>query len=99
MMQFSVAPWRILDTDHLNAVKKLVDLRQQFKNKILALARESAKTGEPIMRSMEYEFAHQGFAQVSDQFLLGSDILVAPILNKGMRSRLVKLPKGNWRAF
>ncbi len=35
--------------------------------------------------------------EVCDQFMLGSDILVAPVLKKGVRERYVKLPKGEWR--
>lgn len=53
MMQFSVAPWRILDTRHLKAVKKSVALRMKFTPLIKKLAEESAKTGEPILKNME----------------------------------------------
>jgi alpha-glucosidase len=97
MMQFSVAPWRILDDKHLAAVKKSIDIRQQFKDEILELAKTAAKTGEPIMRPMEYDFPHQGFAKNHDQFMLGEDILVAPVVEKGARSREVNLPKGKWQ--
>lgn len=97
MMQFSVAPWRVLDETHLAAVKKSIDIRQQFKDVILDLAKTAAKTGEPIMRPMEYNFPKQGFAKVIDQFMLGENILVAPVLENGARSRLVKLPEGNWK--
>lgn len=97
MMQFSVAPWRILDETHLTAVKESIDLRQQFKDVILELAKAAAKTGEPIMRPMEYNFPQQGFAQIHDQFMLGDNILVAPVLENGARSREVKLPKGKWK--
>ena len=45
---------------------------------------------------MEYEFPHQGYERVSDQFMLGSDILVAPVINKGQVERDVKLPCGKW---
>ncbi|HVV72092.1 MAG TPA: glycoside hydrolase family 31 protein, partial [Verrucomicrobiae bacterium] len=96
MMQFSVAPWRVLDSRHLEAVSKAVKLRQQYKDYILELARDSAKTGEPIVRSMEYAFPHQGYAQVNDQFVLGERFLVAPVLEKGARVREVRLPKGRW---
>lgn len=97
MMQFSVAPWRVLDKTHLEAVKKAIDLRQMHKDYILQLAKEAATTGEPIMRPMEYEFPKQGFAKVTDQFMLGSRILVAPVMEKGARSREVKLPQGKWK--
>ena len=95
MMQFSVAPWRVLDAEHLNAVKKAVEIRNQFTPQILELARQSAKTGEPIVRSLEYVFPHQGFENIKDEFMLGDSILVAPLDKKGS-SRSVVLPKGKW---
>lgn len=98
MMQFSVAPWRVLDAAHLAAIKKTVALRQHKTSIIMQLAAHAAKTGEPIMRHMEYVFPRQGFADVKDQFMLGNFILVAPMLEKGKTSRKVLLPKGRWRA-
>ena len=97
MMQFSVAPWRVLDTEHLNAVKCAVKIREQFTPTILELARQSAKSGEPIVRSLEYVFPHQGFENIKDQFMLGDSILVAPLDRKGT-IRQVALPKGKWIA-
>jgi alpha-glucosidase len=96
MMQFSVAPWRILDDKHLEACKKAVEIREKFVPLILKLAHQSANSGEPIVRPMEYVFPHQGYAAVKNQFMLGNDILVAPVLEKGAKSRNVLLPKGKW---
>lgn len=97
MMQFSVAPWRILDARHLAAVKAAVALREAHVARILDLARASAKTGEPIVSSLEYVFPHEGLEDVKDEFLLGPDLLVAPMVEKGTR-RTVRLPKGRWVA-
>jgi alpha-glucosidase len=99
MMQFSVAPWRVLDAEHLKAVNKAVQLREKHKRYILKLARQSAVTGEPMMRSMEYSFPHQGYQRVNDQFLLGDRLLVAPVMEKGTRQRTVLLPPGTWKGF
>lgn len=97
MMQFSVAPWRILDNAHLDAVKKAVSLRAKFTPLIMQLAHHAATTGEPIMKSMEYEFPGQGFENNRDQFMLGSAVLVAPMLEKGRSFRNVSLPSGKWK--
>jgi alpha-glucosidase len=99
MMQFSVAPWRVLDPARLKAVRKAVQLREQHKGYILKLARQSASTGEPMMRSLEYAFPHQGYERVNDQFLLGDRILVAPVVEKDARNRTVNLPPGMWLGF
>ena len=99
MMQFSVAPWRILDKTHLDAVIKAIRVRDRYKDYIINLARQSAVTGEPIVRSLEYVFPHQGYAQIKDQFLLGDRILVAPIVEKNVRGRTVVFPPGRWVGF
>ena len=98
MMQFSVAPWRILDDEHHDAIKQSVTTRARYTDLIMELAEEAAQTGEPIVRSMEYVFPHAGFAEVQDQFMLGDDVLVAPVVESGATTRQVRLPEGRWRA-
>ena len=52
MMQFSVAPWRVLTPEHLAIVRRMATLHAEHGHEILTLARESARTGEPILRSL-----------------------------------------------
>ncbi len=99
MMQFSVAPWRILDAEHHAAVEAAVALRGRFVDRIVAMAEKAAVSGEPIVRPMEYVFPHAGYAKVLDQFMLGDDVLVAPVLERGAQSRVVTVPPGRWRAW
>jgi len=99
MMQFSVAPWRVLDQPHLDAVRKAVKIREKFTGYILELAQKASKTGEPILKPMEFNYPNQGYAQIVDQFLLGDNVLVTPVLVKGATTRTVVLPKGKWRSF
>ncbi|MGK7388788.1 MAG: glycoside hydrolase family 31 protein [Candidatus Cyclobacteriaceae bacterium M2_1C_046] len=96
MMQFSVAPWRVLDSLNLKAIKKAIEIREHHLPTIMQLLEKATKTGEPIVRMMEYEFPDQSFEEIKDQFMLGSDILVAPVQEKGATSRNVILPKGKW---
>ena len=96
MMQFSVAPWRILSKENLAIVQRMAKLHAAFGPYIMQYAHQAAKTGEPIVRCMEYQYPHQGFAQVKDQFMLGDRYLVAPVVDKRLE-REVKLPKGTWR--
>ena len=42
-------------------------------------------------------FPEGGYEDINDQFMLGEDILVAPICEKGRTSRNVAVPKGKWR--
>lgn len=97
MMQFSVAPWRVLDEAHLAAVMQAAALRQRFTQQILDLVRAGAATGEPILRPLAYAFPENGYEQVKDQFLMGEDLLVAPMTTRGT-SRPVLIPPGIWKA-
>jgi alpha-glucosidase (family GH31 glycosyl hydrolase) len=97
MMQFSVAPWRVLAPANLAIGRRMAALHTERGPEILALARESARSGEPIVRSLEYAFPHRGYGGVLDQFLLGPDILVAPVVEKGARTRRLVVPPGHWK--
>lgn len=96
MMQFSVAPWRILDSTHLSAVKKIVKIRQKNLPYIMQVMRNSVETGEPALRPLEYNFPDQGFLKVNDQFMLGDRIMVAPVVTTS-DTREVKFPRGKWK--
>ena len=97
IIQFSLDVWNIrsggVNEMCLNAMKT----REKFLPYIEELARHAAKTGEPIVRYMEYEFPHEGLERVTDQFMLGEKYLVAPVTEKGARKRDIILPKGKWK--
>jgi alpha-glucosidase len=95
MMQFSVAPWRVLDAKHLKMCRDAALLHAKMGDYIYELAQKTAKEGEPIVRHLEYAFPNQGFESCDDQFMLGDKYLVAPMVTKGT-TRDVRLPKGNW---
>jgi alpha-glucosidase len=96
MMQFSVAPWRILNAENLAIVRDMARLHEKMGAYIMECARESSKTGEPIVRHPEYSFPGEGFAGCKDQFMLGDKYMVTPALTKDSL-RTVKLPKGRWK--
>lgn len=96
MMQFSVAPWRVLSRENLEICVEMADLHVRLGDEIIALARTAASTGEPIIRSMEYAFPGNGYVDITDQFLLGGNILVAPVIEKGAASRKIIFPQGTW---
>lgn len=96
MMQFSVAPWRVLSPSNQAICLKMAKLHEQFGPYILELAKNASLTGEPIVKPMELGFPGCGYETIKDQFVLGSDIIVAPVMEEGVRSRKVVLPKGKW---
>lgn len=95
MMQFSVAPWRILSEENLGICRTYALLHKEMGPYILEQAEHSSKTGEPIVRCMDYMFPGEGFEECNDQYMLGDRYLVAPVMDAGT-SRSVKLPKGTW---
>ena len=97
MMQFSLAPWRVLSKENYAAVLKAVKTREQFMPLIESLYERAAKTGEPIVAPLEFVFPHQGLADIADEFMLGDKLLVAPMVVPGEK-RTVVLPEGRWRA-
>lgn len=95
MMQFSVAPWRVLDSTHLRLCRASAQLHEKMAPYILEVARHAAETGEPIVRHMEYMYPNKGFSNCNDQYMLGSDYLIAPVLSPDGK-RTVRLPRGTW---
>lgn len=96
VIQFSIAPWRVLDKEHFKYCSDMIVLRQKLAPHILELARHSANSGEPVIRHMEYVFPGCNYEKINDQFMLGDDILVAPVLGKGSKGRSVIFPAGIW---
>ena len=97
MMQFSLAPWRVLSAENYSAVLDAVKTRDAFMPLIESLYRHAASTGEPIVAPLEYVFPGQGLCGIKDEFMLGDSLLVAPMLSSGT-SRSVVLPAGRWKA-
>ena len=96
MMQFSVAPWRVLSDSNLRIVQQMLAVRKSYTPYILELARSAAANGEPIVSNMEYAFPDQGYVEEKGQFMLGDRYLVAPVLTKD-GEKTITLPKGQWR--
>jgi alpha-glucosidase (family GH31 glycosyl hydrolase) len=64
---------------------------------LLEAAGEYSRTGMPLMRHhVLTDPADFELASLDDQYLLGADILVAPVLVEGQRERSIRLPAGRW---
>lgn len=98
MMQYSFALWNLEDQNARKACIAAAKLHEQYADTIIALAENASQTGEPIIRSLEYSYPGQGYAAITDTFMLGDDLLVAPVLKKRKRKRKVTLPAGKqWK--
>ena len=96
MMQFSWAPWRMLSREYQGYCLKAANLHKRFVPYIISLVKESASSGEPILRHLEYQYPGCGYHGIDDEFMLGGDVLVAPVCEKGARERTLILPEGEW---
>lgn len=96
IMRLSTAPWQILDDCQLRLCVEAASLHVAHGHQMLRLAIEAQRTGEPIQRHLAYVFPDHGYEGVTDQFMLGEDIVVAPVLEPGRRQRVVEIPPGTW---
>ena len=96
-MQFSIAPWQY-DAEVVKIAQQMVALHEHHADRIVALARGCTRTGEPIVRPLWWIAPSDPVAcTIDSEFLVGDDLLVAPVLDKGATSRDVYLPTGVWR--
>lgn len=89
------APWRVKDPNFVSTIKQLMSFRSELAPYIEKCVRDAEKTGEPLVRHMEYHFPRSGFADCNDQFMLGDKYLFAPVLDNSPK-RTVRLPRGVW---
>lgn len=77
--------------------KRMIELRYQLLPYIYNVMQQAAETGVPAMRPLFLEYPEdESVAAIDDEFLFGSDLLVAPVLWEGAVERAVYLPKGDW---
>jgi alpha-glucosidase/alpha-D-xyloside xylohydrolase len=77
--------------------KKYAELRYQLMPYTYTLAREAYDTGMPLMRALWLHYPDDKQARgQSQEYLWGRSLLVAPVYEKGARSRDVYLPAGTW---
>jgi alpha-glucosidase len=76
--------------------RKTIELRYQLLPFLYTLFHEHERTGAPPMRPLWFEYPNDvGTYLIEDEFLLGRDLLVAPVVHDGERKRSVRFPKGD----
>ncbi len=69
--------------------------REALRPYVTEQMRAAHERGTPVIRPLFYDFPDDAHAwEVEDQYLFGPDVLVAPILEYGLRERPVYLPAG-----
>jgi alpha-glucosidase len=80
--------------------RTVLELRYRLLPYLWTQSRDLLGTGLPLVRPLLVAHPEDPVAWgVDDQYLLGTDLLVAPVLEAGARRRRVYLPDGDWYAF
>lgn len=98
MMQYSKAPWSCLSNRDCELVLAAGKLHKSLCNEMIEMVERAEKTGEPILRNLEYNYPHEGYAKINDEFMLEDSILAAPVITPNTNKRRVVLPSGIWIA-
>lgn len=81
----------------LNAFAKFSEVFKALKPYRTELMREAAETGAPLVRPMLLTEPEQSWAWKSrEQFTLGTDLVVAPVLKPETSKVNIHLPEGEW---
>lgn len=80
-------------------MKKMVDIHVGLKPYLEDLVKLGAKKGIPMQRALMLHYEEEKAIAVEDQFMLGSQILVAPVLEPNVEKRKVYLPEDVWIHF
>lgn len=77
--------------------RRYARLHQALVPYLAGLAAEAQATGLPLIRHLVLHFPDDPRAwQEEQQYLLGADLLVAPVIQPGGRTRTLYVPRGEW---
>ena len=93
-------PWEYGD-EYTPLNRAAIELRYKFLPYLYSLFYQHERSGQPVMRPLWYEFPNDRSTYlIGDEYLVGSDVLVTPIVKEGMRWRDAYFPAGatwiNW---
>lgn len=89
-------PWRF-GKYYEDIIRKYLKLRYQLLPFLYTILEEAHRTGVPLFRPLVLNYQDDANTyNLDDEFMIGEDLLVAPIVKPDVTSRLVYLPKGIW---
>ena len=71
-------------------------IHANLKDYLKHIVDEAIQEGIPVIRPVFYHYNEPWTYKESTEYLLGNDILVAPVLEEGVAEREVKLPNDTW---
>ena len=89
-------PWRY-GKYYEDIIRKYLKLRYRLLPFLYTVLEESHRTGVPMFRPLLLNYQEdENTLGIDDEFMIGDDLLVAPILKPNLTARLVYLPSGVW---
>ncbi|RBW68304.1 glycoside hydrolase family 31 protein [Bacillus taeanensis] len=81
--------------------KKYIEMRYKLLPYLYNEFKESADSGKPVQQPLVYQFQNdENTYDISDQYMFGDSMMLAPVVTKGQTSRNVYLPEGvNWTDY
>lgn len=88
-------PW-LISKEFTDAFRQAAELKYRLMPYVYAQAKDCSNRGLPMVRALFIEFPDdQGAWNIEDEYMFGSQILVAPLLESGSE-RVCYLPTGKW---
>ena len=92
-------PWNYGE-NFMNEFRRVDDLKYRLMPYVYAQAKDCSERGLPMLRALFIEYPDDpGSWLIDDEYMFGSDILVAPLMHENETGRNVYLPPGNWDDF
>lgn len=89
-------PWEF-SAEFGSVFRAVTELRYRLMPYIYAQAANCTQQGLPMLRALFINYPDDPAAWIpEDQYLLGNDVLVAPLMETGTSKRNVYLPEGKW---
>ncbi|HEY3026599.1 MAG TPA: TIM-barrel domain-containing protein [Pyrinomonadaceae bacterium] len=89
-------PWRF-GKYYEDIIRKYLKLRYQLLPFLYTTLEEAHRTGVPVFRPLVLNYQDDPSTyNLDDEFMIGNDLLVAPVVKPDVTRRLVYLPKGIW---
>lgn len=99
-IQFSTTPWHYESASKHEPTKtsvRLLAIREKYTDTFLQLAKESVDNGYPIIRPLWWiNGTDVASWEIDDQFLVGNNLMVAPVLDENLDHRKIYIPPGSW---
>lgn len=89
-------PWRF-GKYYEDIIRKYLKLRYRLLPFLYSTIEEAGRTGVPLFRPLLLNYQQDtNTLNLDDEFMVGTELLVAPILKRDLTSRMVYLPQGIW---